>query len=95
LKWPSYANHGFDPYRYEETLNNLSQARVEIEKFRKKAELLTTEYYTLQTDSTKRISELSAKIDELAEKLLGFEGLEAELESAALSGDVSPVLFLP
>jgi hypothetical protein len=78
-----------DVYRYEETLNNLSQARVEIEKLRKKAELLTTEYYTLQTDSTKRISELSAKIDELSEKLMGFEGLEAELESAALSGDVS------
>lgn len=75
--------------RYEETLNNLSQARVEIEKLRKKTELLTTEYYTLQTESSKKISETTAKIDELSEKLAGFEGLEAELESAAMSGDVS------
>lgn len=71
----------------------MSQARVEIEKNRKKAELLTTEYYTLQTSSTKQVSELHGKIDELSEKLLGFEGLEAEIESAALNGDVSPIAY--
>ena len=66
---------------------------MELEKNRKKAELLTTEYYNLQTESAKSLSESRMKIDELSEKLIGFEGLEAELESAALMGEVS-LLFL-
>lgn len=58
---------------YEETSSNLAQSRVEIEKYHKKMEVLTTEYYTLQTRSEKQIAELTAKLQECSDKIIFYE----------------------
>ncbi len=50
----------------------------DIEKHRKKVELLTTEYYSLQTTSEKKISELETIIEEMQQKLVEFEGLDSK-----------------
>eukprot|EP01112_Ceratiomyxa_fruticulosa_P018315 TRINITY_DN5833_c0_g1_i2.p1 TRINITY_DN5833_c0_g1~~TRINITY_DN5833_c0_g1_i2.p1 ORF type:complete len:619 (+),score=172.02 TRINITY_DN5833_c0_g1_i2:109-1965(+) len=70
---------------YEEVNAHLTQAKLDIEKHRKKVELLTSEYYSLQTSSEKKISELETTIEENQQKLAEFEGLEEGLDNALIS----------
>ncbi|XP_066093150.1 progesterone-induced-blocking factor 1 isoform X2 [Saccopteryx bilineata] len=64
----------------EETAKNLTMCQVECEKYQKKLEVLTKEFYSLQTSSEKRITELEAQNSEHQARLDIYEKLEKELD---------------
>ncbi|KAM3837260.1 progesterone-induced-blocking factor 1 isoform 1-T1 [Vipera latastei] len=64
----------------EETSRNLSQCQLECEKYQRKLEVLTKEFYSLQGLSEKRISELQAQNSEYQARLDTYEKLEKELD---------------
>ncbi|XP_052046764.1 progesterone-induced-blocking factor 1 isoform X2 [Apodemus sylvaticus] len=64
----------------EETARNLTQCQLECEKYQKKMEVLTKEFYSLQTSSEKRITELEAQNSEHQARLDIYEKLEKELD---------------
>ncbi|XP_021505859.1 progesterone-induced-blocking factor 1 [Meriones unguiculatus] len=64
----------------EETARNLTQCQLECEKYQKKLEVLTKEFYGLQTSSEKRITELEAQNSEHQARLDIYEKLEKELD---------------
>ncbi|XP_063506996.1 progesterone-induced-blocking factor 1 isoform X3 [Pongo pygmaeus] len=64
----------------EETARNLTQCQLECEKYQKKLEVLTKEFYGLQASSEKRITELQAQNSEHQARLDIYEKLEKELD---------------
>uniref|UniRef100_W5MZY0 Progesterone immunomodulatory binding factor 1 n=1 Tax=Lepisosteus oculatus TaxID=7918 RepID=W5MZY0_LEPOC len=71
----------------EETAKNLSQCQIECEKHQKKLEqkqVLTKEFYSLQTSSEKRITELQSQNSEYQARLETYEKLEKELDDVTL-----------
>ncbi|XP_062569108.1 progesterone-induced-blocking factor 1-like [Saccostrea cucullata] len=69
---------------HEESLRNLSQAKLDIEKLEKKAEVLTKEYYTLQAGMDKKVAELEALMSEKNAKIQMYERVEKELDEVVL-----------
>ncbi|XP_030012559.1 progesterone-induced-blocking factor 1 [Sphaeramia orbicularis] len=80
--------HSFEAERAqmlkEETANALAQCQVECEKQQKKLEVLTQEFYRLQTSSEKRAAELQAQNAEQASRLETYEKLEQELDQVTM-----------
>nr|XP_057914485.1 progesterone-induced-blocking factor 1 [Doryrhamphus excisus] len=80
--------HSFEAERAqmlkEETDKALAQCQVECEKQQKKLELLTQEFYRLQTSSEKRVAELRAHNAEQASRLESYEKLEQELDQVTV-----------
>ncbi|KAF3708112.1 Progesterone-induced-blocking factor 1 [Channa argus] len=76
--------HSFEAERAQmvkdETANALAQCQVECEKQQKKLELLTQEFYRLQTSSEKRVAELQAQNAQQVSQLETYEKLEQELD---------------
>ncbi|NP_001003575.1 progesterone-induced-blocking factor 1 [Danio rerio] len=68
----------------EETTRNLSLCQIECEKHQKKLEVLTKEFYGLQTSSEKRITELQAQNSEHQARLETYERLEKELDDVTM-----------
>uniref|UniRef100_A0A671MZY5 Progesterone-induced-blocking factor 1-like n=1 Tax=Sinocyclocheilus anshuiensis TaxID=1608454 RepID=A0A671MZY5_9TELE len=68
----------------EETARNLSLCQIECEKHQKKMEVLTKEFYGLQTSSEKRITELQAQNSEKQARLETYERLEKELDDVTM-----------
>ncbi|XP_072478411.1 progesterone-induced-blocking factor 1 isoform X1 [Notamacropus eugenii] len=64
----------------EETARNLTQCQLECDKYQKKLEVLTKEFYGLQASSEKRISELQAQNTDHQARLENYEKLEKELD---------------
>ncbi|XP_068922882.1 progesterone-induced-blocking factor 1 isoform X2 [Petaurus breviceps papuanus] len=64
----------------EETARNLTQCQLECDKYQKKLEVLTKEFYGLQASSEKRISELQAQNADHQARLENYEKLEKELD---------------
>uniref|UniRef100_A0A8D0H6V0 Progesterone immunomodulatory binding factor 1 n=1 Tax=Sphenodon punctatus TaxID=8508 RepID=A0A8D0H6V0_SPHPU len=64
----------------EETSRNLSQCQLECEKYQRKLEVLTKEFYRLQASSEKRITELQSQNSEHQSRLETYEKLEKELD---------------
>ncbi|XP_033646351.1 progesterone-induced-blocking factor 1-like [Asterias rubens] len=69
---------------HEETLQNLEKTQVELEKHRKKIQVLTKEYYSIQTSSDRKATELEAQVSELRAKLDIYEKLETELDDVVM-----------
>nr|XP_020494849.1 progesterone-induced-blocking factor 1 [Labrus bergylta] len=80
--------HSFEAERAQmvkdETAKALAQCQVECEKQQKKLELLTQEFYRLQTSSEKRVTELQAQNAEQAARLETYEKLEQELDQVTM-----------
>ncbi|XP_068183456.1 progesterone-induced-blocking factor 1 [Antennarius striatus] len=80
--------HAFEAERAqmvkEETAKALAQCQMECEKQQKKLELLTQEFYRLQTSSEKRSVELQAQNAEQASRLETYEKLEQELDQVTM-----------
>ncbi|KAM8858855.1 progesterone-induced-blocking factor 1 isoform 2-T2 [Spinachia spinachia] len=80
--------HAFEAERAQmvkdETAKALAQCQVECEKQQKKLELLTQEFYRLQTSSEKRQAELQAQNAEQASRLETYEKLEQELDQVTM-----------
>ncbi|XP_022061964.1 progesterone-induced-blocking factor 1 [Acanthochromis polyacanthus] len=80
--------HSFEAERAhmvkDETAKTLAQCQVECEKQQKKLELLTQEFYRLQTSSEKRVAELQAQNAEQACRLETYEKLEQELDQITM-----------
>ncbi|XP_037542125.1 progesterone-induced-blocking factor 1, partial [Nematolebias whitei] len=76
--------HAFEAERAqmlkEETAKALGQCQLECEKQQRKLELLTQEFYRLQTSSERRVAELQAQNAEWASRLETYEKLEQELD---------------
>ncbi|KAM9319393.1 progesterone-induced-blocking factor 1 [Gastrophryne carolinensis] len=68
----------------EETTGNLQKCQLECEKYQKKLEVLTKEFYALQASSEKRITELQAQNSELRTRLETYEKLEKELDDVVI-----------
>ncbi|KAM6916115.1 progesterone-induced-blocking factor 1 [Xenentodon cancila] len=68
----------------EEMAKNLAQCQVECEKQQKKLELLTQEFYRLQTSSEKQVARLQAQNAEQASRLETYEKLEQELDQVTM-----------
>ncbi|XP_046886881.1 progesterone-induced-blocking factor 1 [Hypomesus transpacificus] len=68
----------------EETGRSLGQCQMECEKHQKKLEVLTKEFYGLQTSSEKRITELQAQNSEYQARLETYEKLEKELDDVTM-----------
>uniref|UniRef100_A0AAY4F057 Progesterone-induced-blocking factor 1 n=1 Tax=Denticeps clupeoides TaxID=299321 RepID=A0AAY4F057_9TELE len=68
----------------EETARSLSLCQNECEKHQKKLEVLTKEFYGLQTSSEKRITELQSRDSELQARLDTYEKLEKELDDITM-----------
>ncbi|XP_061692364.1 progesterone-induced-blocking factor 1 [Syngnathoides biaculeatus] len=68
----------------EETDKALAQCQIECEKQCKKLEVLTQEFYRLQTSSEKRTAELHAQNAEQASRLETYEKLEQELDQVTM-----------
>lgn len=64
----------------EETARNLTQCQLECEKYQKKLEVLTKEFYSLQSSSEKHITELQTQNSEHQARLDIYEKLEKELD---------------
>ncbi|KFU94052.1 Progesterone-induced-blocking factor 1, partial [Chaetura pelagica] len=64
----------------QETAKNLSQCQMECEKYQRKLEVLTKEFYSLQSSSETRIIELQTQNSELQARLDTYEKLEKELD---------------
>ncbi|XP_019385350.1 PREDICTED: progesterone-induced-blocking factor 1 [Crocodylus porosus] len=69
---------------HEETAKNLSQCQLECEKYQRKLEVLTKEFYSLQASSETRVIELQAQNSERQAKLDTYEKLEKELDEIIL-----------
>ncbi|GFS03999.1 progesterone-induced-blocking factor 1 [Elysia marginata] len=85
---------------HAETVKNLGQAEMDIEKLQKKAEVLTKEYYSLQTSMEKRVVELESTLADKNAKLEAYEKLEQDLDSVVMQAaevenedDAEKVLF--
>lgn len=85
---------------HAETVKNLGQAEMDIEKLQKKAEVLTKEYYALQTSMEKRVVELESSLADKNAKLEAYEKLEQDLDSVVMQAaeveneeDAEKVLF--
>ncbi|XP_061645004.1 progesterone-induced-blocking factor 1 [Phyllopteryx taeniolatus] len=80
--------HSFEAERAqmmkEETDKALAQCQIECEKQCKKLEVLTQEFYRLQTSSEKRTAELHAQNAEQASRLETYEKLEQELDQVTM-----------
>uniref|UniRef100_A0A672H470 Progesterone immunomodulatory binding factor 1 n=1 Tax=Salarias fasciatus TaxID=181472 RepID=A0A672H470_SALFA len=80
--------HSFEAERAhlvkDETAKALAQCQVECEKQQKKLELLTQEFYRLQSSSEKRVTELQAQSAEQAARLETYEKLERELDEVTM-----------
>ncbi|KAL9649760.1 hypothetical protein ABK040_009575 [Willaertia magna] len=63
-----------------ETSENLKQSKAETEVLKKKVEVLKTEYYTLQNNTGKRISELEAKLEASQKEVSAYKDLEKDLD---------------
>uniref|UniRef100_A0A8C6IUE9 Uncharacterized protein n=1 Tax=Melopsittacus undulatus TaxID=13146 RepID=A0A8C6IUE9_MELUD len=68
----------------QETAKNLSQCQMECEKYQRKLEVLTKEYYSLQSSTETRITELQTQNSELQARLDTYEKLEKELDEIIL-----------
>ncbi|NWV39013.1 PIBF1 factor, partial [Grantiella picta] len=68
----------------QETAKNLSQCQMECEKYQKKLEVLTKEFYSLQSSSETRIIELQTQNSEFQARLDTYEKLEKELDEIIL-----------
>ncbi|XP_071991434.1 progesterone-induced-blocking factor 1 isoform X2 [Engystomops pustulosus] len=68
----------------EETTDNLQKCQLECEKYQKKLEVLTKEFYALQTSTEKRVTELQAQNSELRTRLETYEKLEQELDDVII-----------
>uniref|UniRef100_A0A8B9KUG9 Progesterone immunomodulatory binding factor 1 n=1 Tax=Astyanax mexicanus TaxID=7994 RepID=A0A8B9KUG9_ASTMX len=68
----------------EETAKNLSLCQIECEKHQKKLEILTKEFYTLQSSSEKRVAELQSQSVEQEKRLEIYEKLEKELDDVTM-----------
>ncbi|NWZ26948.1 PIBF1 factor, partial [Asarcornis scutulata] len=64
----------------QETAKNLSQCQIECEKYQRKLEVLTKEFYNLQSSSETRIIELQTQNSEFQARLDTYEKLEKELD---------------
>uniref|UniRef100_A0ACB8FJP8 Progesterone-induced-blocking factor 1 n=1 Tax=Sphaerodactylus townsendi TaxID=933632 RepID=A0ACB8FJP8_9SAUR len=64
----------------EETAKNLSQCQLECEKYQRKLEVLTKEFYSLQAASEKQILELQSHNSDYQSRLGAYEKLEKELD---------------
>ncbi|NXL88851.1 PIBF1 factor, partial [Alectura lathami] len=64
----------------QETAKNLSQCQIECEKYQRKLEVLTKEFYSLQSSSETRITELQSQNSEFQARLDTYEKLEKELD---------------
>ncbi|XP_048453999.1 progesterone-induced-blocking factor 1 isoform X2 [Rhincodon typus] len=84
----------------EETAKNLKQCQVECDKYQKKLEVLTKEFYKLQSSADKHTTELQAQNSELQARLVTYEKLEQELDGVIMQSaemenedDAERVLF--
>ncbi|XP_076839646.1 progesterone-induced-blocking factor 1 [Brachyhypopomus gauderio] len=84
----------------EEAARNLDLCQMECEKHQKKLEVLTKEFYTLQTSSEKRIAELQSQNAEQQVRLQAYDKLERELDDVTMQAaemenaeDAERVLF--
>ncbi|XP_030817155.1 progesterone-induced-blocking factor 1 [Camarhynchus parvulus] len=68
----------------QETAKNLSQCQMECEKYQRKLEVLTKEFYSLQSSSESRIIELQTQNSEFQARLDTYEKLEKELDEIIL-----------
>ncbi|XP_032534283.1 progesterone-induced-blocking factor 1 isoform X3 [Chiroxiphia lanceolata] len=68
----------------QETAKNLSQCQMECEKYQRKLEVLTKEFYSLQASSETRIIELQTQNSEFQARLDTYEKLEKELDEIIL-----------
>ncbi|NXE10479.1 PIBF1 factor, partial [Lophotis ruficrista] len=68
----------------QETARNLSQCQMECEKYQRKLEVLTKEFYSLQSSSETRIIELQTQNSEFQARLDTYEKLEKELDEIIL-----------
>ncbi|XP_060089520.1 progesterone-induced-blocking factor 1 [Heteronotia binoei] len=64
----------------EETAKNFSQCQLECEKYQRKLEVLTKEFYSLQAASEKQILELQSQNSDYQARLDTYEKLEKELD---------------
>ncbi|XP_002737941.1 progesterone-induced-blocking factor 1-like [Saccoglossus kowalevskii] len=69
---------------HEETVKTLRQCQLENDKYQKKIEVLTQEYYGLQNTTQKRITELDTENTEMKTKLTTYEKLEQELDDVVM-----------
>ncbi|XP_031598051.1 progesterone-induced-blocking factor 1 [Oreochromis aureus] len=80
--------HSFEAERAnmvkDETAKALAQCQLECEKQQKKLELLTQEFYRLQTSSERRVAELHTQNAEQASRLQTYEKLEQELDQVTM-----------
>eukprot|EP00002_Diphylleia_rotans_P001476 TRINITY_DN10819_c0_g1_i1.p1 TRINITY_DN10819_c0_g1~~TRINITY_DN10819_c0_g1_i1.p1 ORF type:complete len:783 (+),score=181.93 TRINITY_DN10819_c0_g1_i1:63-2411(+) len=67
---------------FEETRELLRRSNAETDLYRKKMEVLTAEYYKLQSESSKRIAELETGLTSNCAKLSMYEMLERKLDEA-------------
>ncbi|XP_040204420.1 progesterone-induced-blocking factor 1-like [Rana temporaria] len=68
----------------EETTQNLQKCQLECDKYQKKLEVLTKEFYALQASAEKRITELQAQNSEHRTRLETYEKLEQELDDVIM-----------
>ncbi|XP_062383325.1 progesterone-induced-blocking factor 1 [Sardina pilchardus] len=68
----------------EETARSLSLCQMECEKHQKKLEVLTKEFYELQSSSEKRVVELQSLVSEQQVRLETYERLEQELDDVTM-----------
>ncbi|XP_040440134.1 progesterone-induced-blocking factor 1 [Falco naumanni] len=66
------------------TAKNLSQCQMECEKYQRKLEVLTKEFYSLQSSSEARVIELQTQNSEYQARLDTYEKLEKELDEIIL-----------
>ncbi|NWX10364.1 PIBF1 factor, partial [Caloenas nicobarica] len=68
----------------QETAKNLSQCQMECEKYQRKLEVLTKEFYSLQSSSETRVIELQTQNSDIQARLDTYEKLEKELDEIIL-----------
>ncbi|KAL2087881.1 hypothetical protein ACEWY4_016709 [Coilia grayii] len=68
----------------EETARSLSLCQMECEKHQRKLEVLTKEFYELQSSSEKRVVELQSQVSEQQVRLDTYERLEQELDDITM-----------
>ncbi|XP_077984263.1 progesterone-induced-blocking factor 1-like [Glandiceps talaboti] len=69
---------------HEESLKNLKKSQLDNEKYQKKIEVLTEEFYSLQNTTQRRTTELETENTELKSKLNIYEKLEQELDDVVM-----------
>uniref|UniRef100_H3DI21 Progesterone immunomodulatory binding factor 1 n=1 Tax=Tetraodon nigroviridis TaxID=99883 RepID=H3DI21_TETNG len=68
----------------EETAQALARCQAQCQKQQRKVELLTEEFYSLQTSAEKRAAELQAQNAEQASRLQAYQHLEQELDQVTM-----------